>query len=130
MDLAKSPVRGLEGDFTMTNSVIYTRNLQLQSPAMWLAYRGTVDFAANVDARVEAQLLREAAVVGPLVSLVFSPLTKILEFKVGGTVMNPLIEPLYIPKPLLLPLNPVAVLRDIFRRPERSTGDGAGQEQP
>ncbi len=130
MDVAKSPVRGLEGDFTMTNSVIHTRNLQLQSPAMWLAYRGTVDFAANVDARVEAQVLREAAVVGPLVSLVFSPLTKILEFKVGGTIMNPLIEPLHIPKPLLLPLNPVAVFRDIFRRPEPSKGAVVEGSQP
>jgi hypothetical protein len=130
VDVAKSPIRGLEGDFTMTNSVIHTRNLQLQSPAMWLAYRGTVDFAARVDARVEAQLLREAAVVGPLVSLVFSPLTKILEFKVGGTIMSPVIEPLYIPKPLLFPLNPVGVIRDIFRRPERPKDDVENGQQP
>jgi hypothetical protein len=97
---------------------------------MWLAYRGTVDFAARVDARVEAQLLREAAVVGPLVSLVFSPLTKILEFKVGGTIMSPVIEPLYIPKPLLFPLNPVGVIRDIFRRPERPKDDVENGQQP
>jgi hypothetical protein len=109
-----SRISGLTASFRMTNSVFHTTNLQLRSPAMRLDYRGSIDFAGNVDARVEAQVLRETAFVGPLISFVLSPLTKALEYKVTGTLGEPKAELLYIPKALLLPLNPLRTLREML----------------
>jgi hypothetical protein len=116
IDAGYSPVKGLTADFTMTNSLIHTGNLRLQSAAVSLDYRGTFDFSGGVDARMEARLLHETAFVGPVVSFLFTPLTKILEYRVTGTIANPELEPLYIPKPLLIPLNPIGALKGLFRR--------------
>jgi hypothetical protein len=115
INAARNPVTGLTGDFTMTNSILHTRDLQLRSQAMRLDYRGTFDFQGAMNARVEARLLREIAVIGPLLSLLFSPLTKLLEYRVGGTLSEPKLEPLYVPKPLLFPLNPIGTLKEMFR---------------
>jgi len=117
IEVGRNPIRGLTADFTLTNSLIHTRNLQLQSAAMRLDYRGTFDFTGAINARIEARLLHDTAFVGPLVSLLFSPLTKFLEFKVTGTLGTPRIEPLYFPKPLLFPFNPIGTVRDLFQRP-------------
>jgi len=116
IEAGRSRVEGLTADFTMTNSLIHTRNLRLQSPAVSLDYRGTFDFMGGVDARMEARLFHEATFLGPVVSFLFMPLTKILEYKVTGTIADPELEPLYIPKPLLIPLNPIGALKDLFRR--------------
>ena len=67
-----------------------------------------------MDARVEARLLRDAWVIGPLVSLVLSPLTKLFEYRVTGTLQEPQKEPLYIPKPLMFPLRPLQTLKELF----------------
>jgi len=117
IDVGRNPIRGLTADFTMTNSLIHTRNLELQSAAMRLDYRGTFDFQGGVNARVEARLLHDTALIGPIVSLLFSPLTKMLEFRVTGTLADPNLEPLYLPKPLLFPLNPISTLRELLQRP-------------
>ena len=86
---------------------------------MLLTNRGAIDFKGRVDARVEARLLRDAWVIGPLVSLVLSPLTKLFEYKVTGTLQEPQKEPLYIPKPLTFPLHPLKSLKEFFTE-ERS----------
>jgi hypothetical protein len=121
LDTGRSRVKGLTGDFTMTNSLIHTRNLELQSAAMRLGYRGTFDFQGRINARVEARLLHDTAIVGPLVSFLFSPLTKIFEFRVGGTLIDPVLEPMYIPKPLLFPLDPIGTIRQLLGAPPSET---------
>src|SRR5213079_1681481 len=112
--IGNSRVSGCTATFTIANSVIHTDDMNIRSPAMRLAYRGTIDFKGRVDARVEARLLRDAWVIGPLVSLVLSPLTKLFEYKVTGTLQEPQKEPLYIPKPLLFPFHPFRTLKEIF----------------
>jgi len=119
--LGNSRVSGGTATFTLTNSVIHTEDMEIRSPAMRLVYRGAIDFKGRVDARVEARLLRDAWVIGPLVSLVLSPLTKLFEYKVTGTLHEPQKEPLYIPKPLTFPLHPFKSLRELFseEKPEK-----------
>jgi len=112
--LGQSRVSAGAASYYITNSVIHTRDLEIRSPAMRLAYQGTIDFDYRVDARVEARLLRDMWVVGPLVSLVFSPLTKLLEYKVTGTLGEPKLEPLHIPKALQFPLHPWRTLKELF----------------
>jgi hypothetical protein len=112
--LGSSRVNGGTATFALTNSVILTDDMEIRSPAMRLSYRGAIDFKGGVDARVEARLLRDAWFVGPLVSLVLSPLTKLFEYRVSGTIHEPKKEPLYIPKPLTFPLHPFKSLRQLF----------------
>ena len=71
---------------------------------MRLQYRGTLDFEGRVNARVEAGLLRDMWLLGPIVSTVLWPVTKLFEYKVTGTLDDPKAEPVYlIPKVMLLP---------------------------
>ena len=52
--------------------------------------------------------------VGKAVSLLFSPITKLFEYRVLGTLQDPKVEPLYlIPRVLLLPLRPLRSLLDL-----------------
>jgi hypothetical protein len=90
--------------FGITNGVIVSHDLDIRSTAMRLQYRGTVDFEGRVKARAEAGLLRDVWLVGPVVSTVFWPVTKIFEYKVSGSLGDPKAEPVYlIPKFMLLP---------------------------
>ncbi|MBI3418379.1 MAG: hypothetical protein HY043_24075, partial [Verrucomicrobia bacterium] len=100
--------------FTITNSVIDTRDLEIHASAMRLLYKGTVDFKGNVNAVVEAKILRDMWGLGPIFSVVLSPLTKMFEYRVTGTLAQPKKEPLFIPKFLMMPLHPFRTLRDLF----------------
>jgi hypothetical protein len=71
-----------------------------------LQYRGTVDFDARVDARVEAELLRDFPGFGKAFSLALWPVTKALEYKVDGTLGKPEAKPLYIPEIFFKPWHP------------------------
>ncbi len=116
--------RASEGsaDFIITNGAVHSDNLKLRSPAMRMQYRGEVTFNGNLNARVEAELLRNTPVLGPLVSTVFWPITKALEYKVTGSLGAPQIEPLYIPKVFLVPFHPIQSVRDLFNaKPAPST---------
>jgi hypothetical protein len=112
--LGNSRANSAAGTFTISNSVVRSDDLQIHASGMRLDYRGTVDFVGKVDAKVEARLLRDAWLVGPVVSTVFWPLTKAFEYKVTGTLTEPKPEPLYIPKVLLIPLHPFRSLKEMF----------------
>jgi hypothetical protein len=101
--------------FTITNGVIYTDSFEMRSTMMRLDYTGTVDLKQNVHARVIAQLLRDTWVVGPVVSTVLWPVSKLFEYKITGTLKNPKSEPVYVvPKLLLIPLHPFRSLEEIL----------------
>lgn len=102
------------GSFIITNSVIYTKDLEIRSPPTRLFYNGTVDFDGNVQARVEATLLDGLPVLGPLVSFIMSPITKRFAYKVTGTLSHPKTEPMLIPKVIFFPLRPIKTLKEIF----------------
>jgi hypothetical protein len=65
---------------------------------MRLEYRGSVDLDGNVNARVEAQVLRDVWLIGPIVSTVLWPFAKMFEYKVTGTLAQPKTELLYFGK--------------------------------
>jgi hypothetical protein len=109
-----SRVSGGAATFRIADSVIHTDDLEIRAQAMRLAYRGTVDFEGRVDARVEARPLRDTWLIGPVVSFVLSPLTKAFEYRVTGTLSRPEKEPLYIPKPLMIPFHPFKTLKELF----------------
>jgi hypothetical protein len=100
--------------FTITNGVIFTDSLEIHSTMTRLQYAGTVDMRQNVNARVDAQLLRDTPVIGSAVSFILSPFTKLLEYQVTGTLQNPKKEPVYVPNLFLLPLHPIRTIEEMF----------------
>jgi len=116
--LGNSRAKEATAQFVITNGVIATDSLLIRSLTMRLQYAGTVDLQQNVDARVTAQLLRNLPLVGPLVSIVLTPVSKIFECHVTGKLGEPVVTPVYIPnfipKILLVPLHPIRTLEEIF----------------
>jgi hypothetical protein len=98
--------------FVITNGVVFSPDLDIHSTAMRLKYRGTVDLESRLNARVEAELLRDMWLVGPFVSTVLWPVTKMFEYRVNGTLEEPKLEPLFIlPKIVLMPFRPFRSLK-------------------
>jgi hypothetical protein len=109
--------------FALTNGVLHTDDLEIRAPALRLLYKGNIDLLGQVNARVEAELLRDVWLVGPLVSTVFWPVTKMFEYRVTGQINQPRLEPVYlIPKLVLFPFTPFRALKGLL--PDNS-GPGA-----
>jgi AsmA-like C-terminal region len=114
--------------FTITNSLIHSDNLLFRAPAVQIEYRGTVDFSGQVNATVQAQLLRGMPLVGPLLSIALAPFTKLFEYKVTGTLTNPKSEPQYdITKLIMIPLNPFQSLRQLGSSDNSSSTNSTAQ---
>ncbi len=117
--------------FTIKNSVIYSKNLEIRTPALRLYYDGTVDFEGQVNARVEASLLRDVWLVGRIFSLALAPVTKLFEYRVTGTLDTPKSVPIYIfPKFLLAPLHPVRTFKDLFFPPSNKPPASVPPQKP
>jgi len=112
--LGNSRATDAAAKFFITNGVFYTDSLNIRSTMMRLEYMGTMDLKQNVHARVTAQLLRDAWVIGPVVSTALWPVSKLFETQVTGTLKNPKSEPVYVPKLLLMPLHPIRSLEEMF----------------
>lgn len=110
-----------EAHFVATNSVFRTDDLEVRSSTVRLRYTGTVGLDTRLDARMEAELLKDLPVLGPMLSAALSPFTKLFEYRVRGTLAAPIAEPLYVPKLLLVPLHPLKTLRDLFLPSEKKS---------
>jgi hypothetical protein len=100
--------------FIITNGVVRTSDMEIRSTGMRLQYHGTVNLEGQLNARVDAELLRDMWLVGPLVSTVFWPVTKLFEYKVSGTLSEPRTEPVFmVPKILLMPFHPLRTLKGL-----------------
>lgn len=107
--------------FKIANGVISSDDLEMRAPAMRLHYDGKVTLDGRVDARVEAELLRDTWIIGRVVSLALWPVTKLLEYEITGTLDQPKSEPVYIPRLLLMPLSPFQTLEDLLTIEPRDT---------
>jgi len=113
--LGNSRASAATASFVITNGVIRTEDLEIRSSGMRLRYRGNVNLENQLNARVDAELLRDMWLVGPLVSTVFWPVTKLFEYRVTGTLADPKTEPVFIlPKIMLLPFHPVRTLKGLM----------------
>jgi hypothetical protein len=112
--IGHSRVTKASANFGIANSVIRSDDLEMRAPTMRLQYRGTADFDGLVKARVTAEPLRDTPILGPLMNMALWPVAKLFEYKITGTLAEPKIAPVYIPKILLLPLNPIRTLEELF----------------
>ena len=111
------------GNFLLTNGVVFTDSLVIQTAMARLDYVGTVDLEQNVHARVTAQLLRNTPVVGSMVSWLLWPVSKAFECEVTGTLGEPKPTPLHAPaKLLLVPLHPIQSLEELLPSTEKPRG--------
>lgn len=111
--IGNSRATAAQGRYTITRSVIHTDDLEVSAGPAQLRFQGTVDFDGQVDARVVAEVLRKTPIVGPLISLVFAPAAKVLEFRVTGHLSDPQLKPVYVPGFLLPLLNPLGTLQNL-----------------
>lgn len=129
--LGNSRAREATGTYVITNGIIYSRDLVIQSPPARLNYDGTVDFEGRVNARVEARFFKNQSLVTQLIDLLTTPITKVFEYKVTGTLGHPKSEPVYVfPKLLLAPFRPFQTLREIFGEVEKPVVDPAPAPPP
>ena len=113
--LGHSRAKEAKATFLLTNSVLFSKDLEIHATAMRMQYDGTVDFDRRVAGKMEAELLRDVPLAGPLLSKLFWPLTKLFEYRIHGTLDQPKTEPLYIvPKLLLMPLHPFRTIKELF----------------
>jgi hypothetical protein len=112
-----SRARGANADFSITNGVISTKNLEIRSSGFRLLYRGDLDPHQRIKARAEAYLLRDTPVFGHFLGWMLLPLDKLFEFRVSGTLQKPVAEPLYIPKVFMAMLRPFHTLRTLLPTP-------------
>ncbi len=121
--LGKSAIEKGIGTFTMTNSVMHTRDLKLDSPAMRLLYKGSITHKGDIDARVEAELFKDSPALLQIVGLATLPLTKLMIFHVTGSITKPVLDLVYVPRLLRPFLKPRGTIQKIFR-------EGGANEKP
>lgn len=119
--LGSNRVKSGSGNFVISNSVVHTEDLQVRAPAFRLNYAGTVDLDGRLDARVEAEMFRDAWVVGRLFSLALWPVSKAFEANVSGTLAEPKTSLRYFfPKFILAPFRALNALTGRGSRSEES----------
>lgn len=112
--LGNSRASAATASFIITNGVVRTGDMEIRSTAMRLQYRGTVTLEGQTNARAEAELLRDMWLVGPLVSTVFWPVSKLFEYRVSGNLADPKTQPVFlIPKIMLMPFHPLRALKGL-----------------
>src|ERR1043166_6589716 len=105
--LGSSRASAAAGTFLINNGVVRSDDLEIRSPAMRLDYRGTVALDGHVNAHVEAELLRDVWLLGPLVSTIFWPVTKLFEYKVTGSLTQPKTDQVHLlGRTVLIPFHP------------------------
>lgn len=112
--LGSSRARQGSATFIITNGVIDSEDLKIETLMARLRYRGTIDLSGTVNARMEAELLRNAWVVGPVLSLALWPVSKTFEYEITGSIHQPKSEPVYIPKIFFFPLHPVQTIKELM----------------
>jgi hypothetical protein len=124
--VGKNRVNAGSASFTIDKSLIQTSDLEMKAPTLRLQYVGTVSFDGRVNARVQAEILRDAWALGRIVSLALWPITKVFEYKVTGTLNQPQSELLYFPKFLMLPFRPLKALKEILPLGPTAPADAPG----
>ena len=113
--LGNNRARDAAGTFVLTNGVLRTDDMLIHaSKGLTLLYRGDVNLT-EVNARVEARILREVPGIGKLISTILIPLTKTLEWRVTGPLRDPMAKPAYAPGFILdKTLHPIRTLKTLI----------------
>ncbi len=83
------------------NGRIFMDNVQIEGSTVSVKARGSYHFDGEVDYRVRVQLLKGGP-LAQLVRLVTLPISKLFEFRLTGTLTDPVWKPINLPKELFL----------------------------
>jgi len=120
-------------DFVITNSIIWSDNLEISSPTFQIQYEGTLDFQRNLEARVDVDLIKGWGLGGKLINFMSTPVRRAFRCQVSGTMERPKIEFMYIPRGFMALFRPVATLKKIFhikevKEVDNEENDAGGNE--
>jgi hypothetical protein len=105
--------------------------MQVRAPAFRLNYKGKVDLDGKLDARVEAEILRDAWVVGKVFSMALWPVAKAFEAKVTGQLDNPKTTLRFFPKFVFAPFKALNALGEAVREKQpKNPGPEANPPNP
>lgn len=107
------------GRITISGREAKVDEAELKSPAMRVELNGGVTFEGALSGHLQAVLLRDVPILGPVVSIALRPFTKLFEYDVHGTMDKPALGLRYVPEFLLAPLRPLHWIKMMF------PGDGA-----
>jgi hypothetical protein len=125
-----SRAREASASFFITNGILATDDLEIRSSGFRLLYRGTIDSEHRLNARMEANLLRDTPVFGHLLSWMLTPVDKLFEYRVTGTLKKPVTKPLYIPRAFLALLRPFHSLRGLLPPPNSAKPNASPEATP
>ena len=111
--------------YSLAQGAIHTRDLQMKSPSMSLGYSGSVTFDNQVDMVVQGSMFRRVPLLGPVASIALSPLEKLFEYRLTGTLDEPVTGPAHVPTLLLFPFRPFGTLKDLLPDERRPASDPA-----
>ncbi|MGZ4987403.1 MAG: hypothetical protein ACXWBP_05130 [Limisphaerales bacterium] len=116
--------------YAIMNGNVYTDDLEIRATGYRLLYKGYIGLDKHIDAKVEAQLLRETAVLGPILKYALAPITKLFEYHITGTINKPVKQPMYIPKFLMMILRPFHTLKQSINQSEENSAPANPQAPP
>ena len=119
--------------FALAQGAVHTRDLQMKSPTMSLGYSGSVTFDRKIDMVVQGSMFRRVPLLGPVASIALSPLEKLFEYRLTGTLDEPVTGPAHVPTLLLFPFRPFGTLKDLLpeeRRPNPETPNPPTPSKP
>jgi hypothetical protein len=114
--LGNSRATDAKAKFVITNGVMFSDPLEINTGMTRLDYSGTVDLRGKVNAHVTAQLLHNFPVVGPFISPFLWSVSKLFEYKVTGSLENPNKESVvpFVPGLLEMPFHPIRSLEELI----------------
>ena len=78
-----------KGEFKINDDKIYTGEFQIEGDVFSVNGRGDYYFNKNLDFKVQFKLLKEKTMGGKIVQFIIAPLSKILEFRLVGSLDKP-----------------------------------------
>jgi hypothetical protein len=114
--LGNSRATDAQAKFVITNGVMHSDRLEIDTGTTRLEYSGTVDLRGNVNAHVTAELLHNLPFIGRFIYPFLIPVTKLFEYKVTGTLDNPKRESVVplVPGLLEMPFHPIRSLEELI----------------
>ncbi|MCX6996859.1 MAG: DUF4340 domain-containing protein [Kiritimatiellaeota bacterium] len=91
----------LTSSFTLRDQKAHTEDLRIKGSMLSLSSHGAYGFSGELDFQLQVQLLREG-LTAELLRLLTFPVTKLLEFRLIGTLAQPRWRPLNLPKEVFL----------------------------
>jgi hypothetical protein len=92
-------------DYTCTYRIeegaIFSEDIRLEGDLISMRAEGELEFDGRADMRVEVQLLRSGPIAA-LLRLLTMPVTKLFEFRMTGTLLDPKWRPVNLPKEMFL----------------------------